>query len=84
MNIPEIDNIENNMIYKAKVCKRCGKVDFCKLEGTEPLDGGFTRYDKWEKIPGWGDILHIGLLCPKCKDDYQRIVNEFMGKKEEV
>lgn len=81
MKIPEI---EQDAIYKATVCKRCGEVLLRKRIETEYLDGGFTTYEKFEDNPdGWKYHAETGDLCPECEALYQSRLQAFMEYAEE-
>lgn len=68
-------------------CERCGVQIFRKCIGEGELDGGFTRWNKFEDYPeGWGLVSipiadekysnrHIR-VCPACHDTWNNIVNE--------
>lgn len=74
-------------------CDRCGKSTFLKLIGEGEADGGFTRWDKFERMPeGWGFIDtnnsmdRIALLCDNCSKEYMKMFKEFMknGKDNSI
>ena len=79
----EVNDIEHGKIYKAIKCSRCGDTRLLAHLGVGELDGGYTRYNKFEPEPeGWGDHNKIGLLCPKCEAAYQKLVRDFMSEEE--
>lgn len=80
----KIHGIEDDGIYKARVCKRCGNVFLAKFAGTEFLDGGFTHHNHWEDSVGWAVHADIGWLCPECEKEYQSQIKAFMSKKDDV
>lgn len=63
------------------MCDRCGETVFTKTVGDGELDGGFTRWNKFEPIPnGWG--VHKNKdLCPTCNSEWNKIETEFMNKE---
>lgn len=68
-------------------CDRCGSECFLKLVGTDVLDGGYTRSNKFEEKPaGWGfvrnweDTGYID-LCPSCNKEYRETARQFMEGK---
>ena len=72
------------MEAKGKIitCNRCGKVTFLKYLGLDDLDGGFTTFDKYEKLPdSWMYMSQIGDLCPDCAHKFKSFIKEFMGDK---
>lgn len=59
------------------MCDRCGMSEFVKTIGDGELDGGFTRWNKFEPLSvGWGKFDHRD-LCPKCNAEYQTILRNF-------
>ena len=63
-------------------CDRCGKEIFCQANGEGEMDGGFTRWTKFEEAEGWSHEHGIGDLCPECTQEYQRLKEEFASKVE--
>ena len=63
------------------VCDRCGKEIFNKAVSEEELDGGFTKWTKFESLPkGWS--RHEGKnLCPDCASEWNKIETAFMNQK---
>ena len=85
MNIQEI---ESDGVYKATVCNRCGDVILRKHISTDLLNG-ITRVDHFENAPeGWEYHTNTGMLCPKCNDEYEKCIKNFMEsgktKAEEI
>lgn len=54
-----------------RICDRCGSEIFLKCTGEGNTDGGYTRWNEFEKAVGWNYLSTIGDLCPKCWDEYQ-------------
>lgn len=70
----------SEQIGKMITCDRCGKTVFLKYTGTTSLDGGYSKVDNFEKRPeGWEYHTNreLGLLCPECESDYQKMVRKF-------
>lgn len=68
---------------KLCTCDRCGETCFIRTIGEGETDGGFTRWNKFEPYPeGWGFVRAncIGMLCPKCNAEWERIVCDFMRR----
>lgn len=63
-------------------CDRCGEEIFCKSTGDGELDGGYTRWNKFEEAPGWSYEHDIGDLCHECTQEYRRLKAEFAKKVE--
>ena len=63
-------------------CDRCGKETFCKTIGDKEIDGGFTRWSKFEEPEGWSHEHDIGDLCPSCTQEYQTLKDEFARNVE--
>lgn len=81
----KVPGIEPDAIYKATVCARCGEVLLRRHLGTEYLDGGFTKNDKFEIKPdGWEYHDTTGTLCPSCEALYQSQLQAFMKYTEEL
>lgn len=66
----KVPGIEQDAIYKATVCARCSDVLLRRYLGTEYLDGGFTKNDKFESKPdGWDTMIqpeHFALIVKNC------------------
>lgn len=58
-----------------RTCDRCGKQVFLKHIGDGERDGGFTRWNKFEKAEGWS--VDRGDLCPTCTQELTGILQEF-------
>lgn len=72
---------ENGRRY---ICDRCGAETFCRCIGEGEMDGGFTRWNKFEALPGgWKSHLSVGLLCPECNHKYTEMLTELMGRSVE-
>ena len=69
---------------RLSVCDRCGQGTFSRCTGEGELDGGFTRWNKFEPLPeGWRNHSAIGLLCPVCNEEFNRIMDAFIDAKKE-
>jgi hypothetical protein len=60
------------------ICDRCGVSIFRKCTGDGEMDGGFTRWNKFETADGWS--VDRGDLCPSCTQKLKDIHNEFWSK----
>lgn len=72
--------------WKGKIvtCDRCGRECRRELIDTVEADGGFTRIDRFVKMPEtWKYRYEIGYLCPDCNAEYESLIKAFMGKAEE-
>lgn len=58
-----------------RTCDRCGKQVFLKCVGEGEMDGGFTRWNKFEEATGWS--VEEGDLCPDCTKQYKAMITEF-------
>lgn len=48
------------------------------------MDGGFTRWNRFEPLPsGWSSHSETGLLCPICNEEFNRIMDAFIDAKRE-
>lgn len=66
------------------ICDRCGEQVFSKSIGKGEMDGGYTRWNEFEPLPdGWKKHLDVGQLCPKCNEEYARLIEQFMNKEVE-
>lgn len=55
---------------------------FMEHMGTQGLDGGFTKIEKFGELPeGWQKRIGIGMLCPKCNSLFERMKKDFMQLK---
>lgn len=71
-----------------RTCDRCGKTIFLKTTGEGELDGGYTRWNKFEDAIGWTTERDIGDLCPDCtellnilKKNFAEEVQKFKNKE---
>lgn len=63
-------------------CSRCGHQHFLKYLGKGDADGGYTTWDKYEKLPEeWLYETQVGYLCPECANKFRAFVTEFMDGK---
>ena len=70
---------------KYYICDRCGTTSFFEKIGEEELDGGFTKFDKFEEAGGWNTVYPEAshamgsskLLCPACSKKYNSLMREF-------
>lgn len=77
-----IDLLEDGKIYKVAKCQRCSYTAFMEHMGTQGLDGGFTKIEKFGELPeGWQKRIGIGMLCPKCNSLFERMKKDFMQLK---
>ena len=64
------------------ICDRCEEKVFSKCTGEGELDGGYTRWNKFEDLPeGWGWHSETGRLCPKCNDEYNSLIEKFKSRE---
>lgn len=71
-----------------RTCDRCEKTIFLKTTGEGELDGGYTRWNKFEDAKGWTTESDIGDLCPDCtellnilKKNFAEEVQKFKNKE---
>lgn len=71
----------SELIGKLLIRERCGEKAFSKYIKTEDFDGGFTRVNEFEKIPGWDcapkENDDYGTLCPNCYLAYKQTLKNF-------
>lgn len=65
-------------------CDRCGKTTFCKCIGEGETDGGFTRWNKFEKAEGWDYESSIGNMCPECFKLWETLKADFVAQHKEI
>lgn len=65
-----------------RICDRCGKTVFRKCIGEGERDGGFTRWNKFEKIEGWSVECGWGDLCPECTIEFEKLKSDFWDKRD--
>lgn len=72
-------NGNKDQIGMLRFCDKCGTVHFLEYTGTDHLDGGFTRVDKFEKPPeGWKYSTELMMwLCPTCSTKWHKIIEQF-------
>lgn len=60
-------------------CDRCGAQVFSRATGEGELDGGFTRWNKFEALPqGWGFRgKKCLMLCPVCGGEWDKMEEAF-------
>ena len=76
------NELKNKEAYVVKKCDRCGETEF--LELINIIDCGFLRKYESEPLPdGWNFHEKTGLLCPKCENEFDGIVEKFMGENIE-
>ena len=63
---------------KFMTCDRCGATIFCKCTGEGEADGGYTRWNKFEKAEGW-TVQHGKHLCKSCSELYEEMIENFFG-----
>lgn len=61
-------------------CDRCGAWIFLGCTGEGELDGGFTRWNKFEPATGWNIVSDVGDVCPKCWQDYRDMLERYRKK----
>lgn len=62
-------------------CDRCETIVFRKLIGTGDLDGGYTKFDKFEPLPDdWLYVYEIGYLCPRCAMEFRAMISTFIDQ----
>lgn len=70
---------------KLIICDRCGETAFLKCAGEGELDGGYTRWNKFEPEPdGWDYHSEIGRLCPGCNQEYLQLLRIFKNRTMEA
>ena len=68
----------SEQIGKRLTCDRCGETIFLKWEGMSEFDGGYSKIQHFEKVPeGWGSVIDLGLLCPRCYVEYGNLIENF-------
>ena len=58
---------------------------FCDKCGKEFIPHGLHGLDSekfFEEFTNFGKGITIPLLCPTCRQDLKKLINEFMGKPE--
>jgi hypothetical protein len=79
---------------KLVTCDRCRKQIFLKTIGDEEMDGGYTRWNKFEDFPeGWNMVgipasvtmkkSRYVRVCPGCNETWNNIAEKFIQKAEE-
>lgn len=64
-----------------KTCDRCGNQVFLKCTGDREADGGFTRWNEFEKAPdGWNNATDVGTVCPRCWKEYVWLMDRYKGR----
>lgn len=58
-------------------CDRCCAWIFLRCTGEGEMDGGYTRWNKFEKAPGWEYVLNVGSVCPDCYKDYVDMLERY-------
>lgn len=63
-------------------CSRCDTAVFRKYIGQGEMDGGFTKWDKYEDLPdGWLYETEFGYLCPECARKFKAFMTDFLDTK---
>lgn len=65
---------------KMMTCDRCKKQEFIKAIADGEADGGYTKYNRFEKNE-WHREYGCD-LCPACYSEYRGIVEDFFSFKE--
>lgn len=66
--------------FKAQVviCDRCGETTYLKHLGKKDLDGGYSSYDEYERLPDdWMYGTEYGYMCPSCASMFKDMVGRF-------
>ena len=58
-------------------CDRCGAWIFLACTGEDVMDGGYTRWNKFEPAEGWDTITGVGNVCPECNQDFKELIDRF-------
>lgn len=67
------------------ICDRCGETVFVKCAGEGEADGGYTLWNKFEAPPeGWDYHSEVGRLCPRCNQEYLRLLAMFKNRNKEA
>lgn len=69
---------ENGRLY---TCDRCGAQAFTRTTGDGEADGGWTRWNNFESLPGWSCEANVGNMCPKCTEQWKSTVEKFKQGK---
>ena len=65
---------------KLIICKRCRDAIFLQKIGQTDLDGGYTRYAKYENLPdSWMYNTQIGYTCPTCSELFRNFIFDTFG-----
>lgn len=70
----------SKVLGRLVTCDRCGKTAFSKRTGEVDRDGGFTHYDTFESLKGWGSDRGYD-LCPDCFKEWNKLQSDFMSNK---
>lgn len=62
------------------VCDRCGQSTFVRCNGEGEMDGGYTRWNKFEQAEGWQWEHGVGDLCPECSKEWNEMQEAFKRK----
>lgn len=63
-------------------CDRCGQTIFREYIGQGDADGGYTKWDKFERLPSdWLYETQVGALCPRCAGLFRVFVHKLMDGK---
>lgn len=65
---------------KLITCDRCGNTVFCRATNEKEIDGGFTRWNEFEKADGWGREDGKD-LCRSCNDAFAIMKQNFSREK---
>lgn len=63
-----------------RTCDKCGKTIFLEHIGDSERDGGFTRWNNFEKAEGWEYRDEYSDLCPDCVKLFDELRIEFIEK----
>lgn len=58
-------------------CDRCGAETFREYIGQGDADGGYTKWDKFQRLPDdWLYETQVGALCPRCAGLFRVFVHK--------
>lgn len=66
-------------------CSRCGiEVRQKAIEDTDLKDGYIIRKIEYDPLPeGWKWKDETGWLCPKCRKEWEELLNHFLAERKE-
>lgn len=75
----EPNEIKDNEIIKASVCKCCGRVGFARTCYPNRKEFGSTDFSP---LPGWSSYFGSWTLCPECSKDFDDVLKAFIATKQ--